>query len=321
MRKTNPHFQPVKYFMSHTSGGYDVEHFPGARLAVMYYRAGTLMEAIGPQDTTLHVMVDAEHSLLKVSTAEGNYSTSATYVIFILVGSELMKVTKVSTPSMIDQVFSSLSFNPKMRYVIQTLTVVRGFDDTVAVEHAKNANVLAPAYNQWPGQQVAEDQRMMSSDSDDESPTDRIWDNIYTYYQRSDNQHVGITYEVDPAASYAWEILANSTIEAVGEGYSGSWYDCFSDGELRPVDLGGKPLEKFPFWNPRLDAPYTKEEFDTKQRMRLTHTWEIVNNSLHYYPTILANNVVTFYFIGGRWDHRIVLNILHIHSDPFVSKL
>ena len=236
-------------------------------------------------------MVNSKYSPLKASTSDDSYSNSTAYVTFIRIGSELMKITAVTFPAVPERQL------PGSHFTLQTLTVTRGFDGSTPSEHEDKANVLAPSYNNWPGMSPEEAlrnwERQLRADLFLEGKGAEL---------EADKVH--LTYEVDPVSTYASDMLSNSTIAAVNTGYSGSWYDCYTDSELRPVDVGGKPLVKFPFWNTKTDALYTREEFDTEQRARLTRTWKSIRSTFDYYPTILANNVATFYCQGGRYAQR-----------------
>lgn len=294
MHQTRAGFSVVRYINSHIARAADIEGTPGRRLSVIYYVTGWLVEGITQAQTELTVLLDAKYSPLVASTAAGNVSTSTTFVTFVRMGNELMKITAVKQPGIIEL--------GKPNGTKQIVSVERGFDGTVAVEHAKNESVFSPSYKNFPGQKWRD--IVEAGDGDWQSIPALVKDLVENYgveaLDDADNPESPITYDIDPGSKYAHEMLSEFTIAAVQMGYNGSWFDCFSEGVLKAADVRGKHLPGFPFWNFANNSVYTKAAFLEAQRKRLQTVYNATRSALGYYPDLLANNVAGFYFDGGK---------------------
>ena len=145
-----------------------------------------------------------------------------------------------------------------------SVTVVRGFANTQPMPHNAGDSVFAPVYNSegFPGGRES------------------------------------IVYTLDPVQPLSVQRLVNHTLLAVETGYSGSWFDLFSDHQYNAVDMGGKRLNST--WDFASKAYYTKEGLLQVQENRLEKVWNSVKKTLGYYPTILANNLASCYWPGNR---------------------
>jgi hypothetical protein len=152
-----------------------------------------------------------------------------------------------------------------------SLTVVRGFGNTRSVSHNEGDSVFAPVFNSegFPGGQES------------------------------------ITYTLDPAQTVAVQRLVNHTLEVVARGYSGSWFDLFSDHLYNAVDMGGKRLNTT--WDFSANSYYTRAGLLQVTKDRLDRVWNSVHKTLGYYPVILANNLAACYWAGNRYEHCMQL--------------
>ena len=265
MHKTRPEFAVVRYINSHIANAQDIESTPGGRLSTIFYCTGWLAESVSATDTELTILLDTRFSPLVASTAKGNMSTVDSFVTYLRINDELLKVLSVSKLHAVD-LDGANSAN-------QTVEVVRGFDGTRGQEYDKNTTVFSPSYKNYPGQ---------------------TWQDI------SSAKTSPITYDVDPASNYAHQMLSQFTVAAVQMGYNGSWFDCFSSGVLKATDVGGRPIKGFRFWNFAANTEYTKDMYVQAQHRRLQTVFDVTRQALGFYPTVLANNVAGFYFDGGK---------------------
>jgi hypothetical protein len=152
-----------------------------------------------------------------------------------------------------------------------SVTVERGFANTQPMSHNAGDSVFAPVYNsRWfPGGQEM------------------------------------LAYLLDPSQTLAVQRLVNHTLQVVEKGYSGSWFDLFSDHQYDAVDMGGKRLAST--WDFSSKTYYTRASFLQVQKNRLEEVWNSVWKTLGYYPTILANNLALCYWTGNRSEDCIQL--------------
>ena len=174
----------------------------GFRKDAMVYHAGNLTAPIGAGDTALSICMAVPFCCnhyaapLVPSTANGSYShyTGTTYVTFLRVGDELMKITAAEPATNPD---------PESPAACQTLTVARGLDGSVPAAAPQGAPVLAPVY-------------------------------ITTPHWEGAGASGKLRYQADYGTFYAWSSLANFTVDAVQQlGYDGAWFDSFTPSEVK----------------------------------------------------------------------------------------
>ena len=175
LHKASKKIAPVWYINSDSVASNDIETTD--RYGASVYLYGNLKESITASITKFTVKSLSKNVYLKASTVSGNYTqNTSNYVTFIRIGKELMKITNVTT------------MNSKMQ---QTVTVVRGFNNSTPVSYKNNSNVYHPVYDGggFP-----------------------------------DGSRGGINYIVDPTQMYGKNRLIQHTSQAVQDGYNGSWY-------------------------------------------------------------------------------------------------
>ena len=130
LHKANTDIAPVWYINSDSVGSSDIEHKD--RYGASVYLYGNLKESITASSTKFTVESLNSNVHLKASTATGDYTESTEkYVTFIRIGKELMKIIDVTTMNSNKQ---------------QTITVVRGFNNSTPASYDNNANVYNPVY-------------------------------------------------------------------------------------------------------------------------------------------------------------------------------
>ena len=237
------------------------------------------------------MLVNNSHSPLKPSTAAAGIGTANVYTIFIRIDDELMKIINVSSAKAEPRMLEHSGTN----FSLQTLTVGRGFDFTSSTAHSANSSVLAPVY-----------ESAHSPGKLRRVPSDGILDYRVELTRASGSstrprRETGVyTYVLNPQGVYASNVLVNLTVTAVRNGYAGAWFNGFVDGVVSAVDMGGRPLLEFPYWNTETGAKFTEVEFDEAQRHRLMRVWDGAYSDLGFYPTVLASDVANFYFPYGR---------------------
>ena len=239
------------------------------------YHHGDLVADVTSADTTLTVCGVVVYccgrfgAALVASTAPGPFSEwdGNKYVTFIKVGDELMKVITVATVSNPD---------PESSAPCQTLTVGRGLDGSAPAKAVAGSPLLAPVYVSTP------------TWGDGPGASGRL------------------RYQADYASAYAWQSLANFTVDSVEQlGYDGAWFDSFSPSEVRN---GADPAgNKVSAWNPVTSAPYTPQEAYDAQQARLQRVWKEVHARLGRYPVIWANNFENWFPDAKRPGDRIFM--------------
>eukprot|EP01084_Bolivina_argentea_P132505 233841_1 len=251
MHKINKHFKPITYINSDATDANELEKTD--RFGCAYYIIATLTKSISTNDNTFPVTIlskNSNKSYLKTSTNKnGNYSDSNGYVTFIRIDNELMKITAVT----------SLNSNNQ-----QTITVIRGFDNTKISSYSSNINIFCPVYN----------------------------GGGYPHQSESDNNH--INYIIDPEQSFGKNRLISHTIQAIQTGNNGSWFDCFSAAPWAAVDICGNPMSNP--WSFVENAYFNRSTWRNANQQRLIYVLNETYNKLNYYPIILANNIHMSYW-------------------------
>ena len=245
LHKVNIEIAPVWYINSDSVGSSDLEY--NDRFGASVYLYGNIKESISSSQTKFTVESLSNNVHLKASTATGDYTKSTQeYVIFIRIGKELMKIVDVTTMN-----------NNKQ----QTITVVRGFNNSLPTSYSNNANVYHPVYDGggFP-----------------------------------DGSRGGINYIVDPTQLYGKNRLIQHTLESIQNGYNGSWFDCFSANQYDAVDQCGNRLHAT--WSFEYNEYWNKSTFSSANQQRLTYVLNETKKALGYYPVITANNVAGAYF-------------------------
>lgn len=181
----------------------------GFRRDAKMYQAGNLTEPLDMSDTLLHMCLAVPYCCKRVatplvpSTASGPYSDydGNTYVTFLRVGDELMKIlTVVTTPNP----------DPEIHGQCQRITVARSLDGSPRVTASVGTPVLAPVFGRTP-----------------------VW--------VGPKASGKLSYQADYQSFYAWSSLANFTIDAVTQlNYDGGWFDSFTPSNVaNGADVGG----------------------------------------------------------------------------------
>lgn len=158
IRKINPNFQLIKYQGAWQLNGQSRVRVEQDKSQVLHYRIGNLETNISATQTTFKI-ADLFGKVIPSNSATDRsvgYLENGffKYVTWLRIGNEVMKITAVNG---------------------NEVTVIRGFDKTVAQEYKANTPVLSPVYGTAPTPTMKEEVTYRN----DEATTLR-WDNIYT---------------------------------------------------------------------------------------------------------------------------------------------
>jgi hypothetical protein len=147
--------------------------------------------------------------------------------------------------------------------------VSRAFDGSTAASHAAGSPVFAPTY-------------LGSSNSQSAYPG---------------GKKPFLRYAFDIGKPLAAQWMADKTLEAIGQGYDGAWFDVFESINCNTSDFQARAVNP---WNFSTGKPYTHVEGREGQENRVAKVFDYVHDKTGEYPALYANSIRpgNYYFTG-----------------------
>ena len=158
----------------------------------------------------------------------------------------------------IDQEYIKVNNIKKINNSYYELIVSRGLDNNEISSHSINSLILGPVYTET-------------------SPA-TCTNNMFRYAMNVESQ-------------YAIDYMVNLTKQAVDNGFSGGWFDCYSATQFSPYSMNGLKLSIDDLWDENNNSPYNCTSFRISEQNRLTSIWKQLENDNYKDTTIFANNM------------------------------
>lgn len=231
------------------------------------YLEGHLKDSIGPTTITFSYSPAMQTGCgLKASKTSGDLSQNiSTYIIFIRIDDEIMKVLEIDTASC-------------------ELTVIRGYKNTDAASHSKNARVMGPVYR---GKRDVTNPGTYGVSSCFPDHSDFGQNSLPQYHLRMDNKKTAT-------------LIAQASEKYFDSGLNGLWLDLTSSGIFIPCNAYGITVKP---WNFELEKPYTSKSYLGHQELKIHNMREEIKKMTGFRPYLVSNNHANGkYFEGNGMD-------------------
>jgi hypothetical protein len=232
-----------------------------------FYLEGNLVDSIEPETKTFRYKPTMNTGCgLKAATASGEYSENIhTYIFFIRIGDEIMRVEELEKDSCI-------------------LTVERAYKNTEAASHAQNAMVMGPVYR---GKRDVQNPGTYGVSSCFPDYSDWGDGSVPQYHLRLDSEKTA-------------KLVAAATEEFFQSGCNGLWLDLTSPGIFVPCNAYGIPVKP---WNFELEENYTQKTYMAHQERKIQLMREEIIKLTGKRPYMVSNNHANGkYFYGNGMD-------------------